>query len=446
MSFNSLSFLFLFFPIFLILYRLVPVKGCAPLLCAGSLVFYAVGVKGEVLQLALLCAITLFGVLGCALFQGKQKRKKWLLALWLTLTAAPLVCVKLSGLLPGRTLALPLGLSFYTFQTLALLVYAWQGGELSAVDAAAGILMFPKLISGPLAEPEALVQSVSAPKRNKTRLDAGLEEFILGLACKVVIADRLAGILGQIRVRGVQGISVPLAWLGVLGFALRLYFDFWGYSRMAVGVGKMLGMRLPKNFDHPYCATSVAEFWRRWHITLGSWFRTYIYIPLGGSRNGPWRMILSTFAVWLLTGIWHGTGWNYVLWGVMMFVLILAERLVYGEALRRLPLLGHLYLPLVIALSWVFFMTATPGEALRYFLRLFGGGGTGGGNGDFLAALRPCWPYLTLGLIGSTPLPGRLWARISGSGFAWVLLFGLFWVCMYFMLTAAGEAFLYFSF
>ena len=215
---------------------------------------------------------------------------------------------------------------------------------------------------------------------------------------------------------------------------------------MAVGVGKMLGMRLPKNFDHPYCATSVAEFWRRWHITLGSWFRTYVYIPLGGSRNGPRRMILSTFTVWLLTGIWHGTGWNYVLWGMMMFVLILAERLLYGEALRRLPLLGHLYLPLVIALSWVFFMTATPGEALRYFLRLFGGGGAGGGNGDFLAALRPCWPYLTLGLIGSTPLPGRLWARISGSGFAWVLLFGLFWVCMYFMLTAAGEAFLYFSF
>jgi alginate O-acetyltransferase complex protein AlgI len=446
MAFNSFSFLFLFFPIFFILYRLLPGKYCALALCAGGLVFYALGVRGELWQLLLLAVMTAFCLLGCALFRRKRMRKKWLLALWLAVTAAPLVCVKLSGLIPGRALALPLGLSFTTFQMIAFLVYAWQGGECSPVGVAAGVLMFPKLISGPLAEPGEILETAGAPRRNRTRLDAGLEEFILGLACKVIVADHLAGVLGQIRVRGVQSVSVPLAWLGVVAYALRLYFDFWGYSRMAVGLGKMLGMRLPQNFDHPYCSKSVSEFWRRWHITLGRWFRTYVYIPLGGSRSGFGRMLLSTLTVWLLTGIWHGAGWNYVLWGLMMFVLIMGERLLYGDALRRLPLLGHLYLPFVIALSWVFFITPGPGEAAAYFARLFGGGGAAVDPKDWLGVLRACWPYLALGLVGSTPLLSLLWKKISGRGAAWVLLFCLFWLCMYFTATAAGDPFLYFSF
>ena len=228
MAFNSFGFLFLFFPIFFILYRLLPQRFCAAALCAGGLAFYALGVRGEAGQLLLLVVMTGFTVLGYSLFQRKRMRKKWLLALWLALTAAPLAAVKLSGLLPGRQLSLPLGLSFYTFQAVALLVYAWKGGADSPLGVASGMLMFPKLLSGPLAEPEELLSGAAAPKRNKTRLDAGLEEFILGLACKVIVADHLAGILGQIRVRGVEAVSVPLAWLGVLGYALRLYFDFWG--------------------------------------------------------------------------------------------------------------------------------------------------------------------------------------------------------------------------
>lgn len=446
MAFNSFGFLFAFFPLFFILYRLLPQKYCAAALCAGGLVFYALGVRGAPGPLLLLIGMTALCLSGCALFRNKRLRKKGLLALWLALTAAPLAAVKLSGLLPVKTLPLPLGLSFYTFQSVALLVWAWRGGESPLPAVASGMLMFPKLLSGPLAEPGVLLPSVAAPRRSRSRLDAGLEEFILGLACKLVIADHLAGILGQIRVRGVQAVSVPLAWLGVLGYALRLYFDFWGYSRMAVGLGKMLGLELPENFDHPYCAKSVAEFWRRWHITLGRWFRTYVYIPLGGSKNGFGRMLLSTLAVWLLTGIWHGAGWNYVLWGLLMFVLIMGERLLYGGALKKLPVLGHVYLPLVIALSWVFFITDGPADAAAYFARLFGGGGAAVNARDFLGVLRACWPYLALGLVGSTPLPARLWKRVSGSAPAWALLFGLFWLCVYFMATASSDPFLYFSF
>ena len=446
MSFNSYGFLFIFFPLFFIVYRKLPAAWCKAALCAGGLAFYAVGVWKKPQYLLLLVGMTLFGLLCCALFRRERLRRKWLLALCVAVTAAPLGYVKLAGLVGGSAPALPLGLSFYTFQLIAFLVYAWQGGETSPLDVAAGVLMFPKLISGPLAEPGKLLDGVSAPKRSRTRLDEGLEEFILGLACKVVVADHLAGIRGQILVRGAAGVSVPLAWLGVIGYALQLYFDFWGYSQMAVGLGKMLGIRLPENFNYPYCSVSVAEFWRRWHITLGRWFRTYVYFPLGGSRRGFARMVLSTLTVWLLTGIWHGAGWNYVLWGLMMFVLIMGERLLYGSALERIPVLGHVYLPLMISLSWVFFITATPSAAGAYFARLFGGGGTPGNPNDWIAVLRRCWPYLVIAAAGSTPLPARLWRKISGRTVAWVLLFGLFWLCIYFMATAAGDPFLYFSF
>ena len=446
MAFNSYSFLFLFFPIFFLLYRKLPLRWCLPLLCAGSLVFYAIGVWGRLWQLLLLLGMSLFGFLGCLLFRRETLRRKWILALWLALTAAPLAYVKLAGLFLPQAPGLPLGLSFYTFQMIALLVFAWQGGFVSAGEYAAGVLMFPKLISGPLAEPEELLDELDDPRRSLGRLAEGLEDFILGLACKVVVADHLAGILGQIRVRGVGAVSVPLAWLGVIGYALQLYFDFWGYSRMAVGLGKLLGFRLPDNFNHPYCSTSVSEFWRRWHITLGRWFKTYVYIPLGGSRRGFGRMVLATLTVWLLTGVWHGAGWNYVLWGLMMFLLILLERLFFGKVLKALPLLGHLYLPLAIALSWVFFITPEPEAALAYFSRLFGGGAPASDPGDWLAVLRRCWPYLALAMTDSTPLPGMLWQRISGSRLAWLLLFLLFWVCVYFMATAAGDPFLYFSF
>lgn len=446
MAFNSFGFIFIFFPVFLLLYRRAPRGWCPGLLCLGSAVFYGIGVRAAPWQLFLLAGMTAFGMLGCLVFRRRSFRKRGVLALWVAVTAAPLACVKLGGLLLAEAPSLPLGLSFYTFQLIALLTYAYRGGATTGMGVAAGTLAFPKLISGPLAEPGDLMSQVSRPRRSRARLDAGLEQFILGLALKVVVADHLAGLLGQIRTWGVRAVSVQMAWLGVIGYALQLYFDFWGYSRMAVGLGLMLGVRLPENFDHPYCAGSISEFWRRWHITLGRWFRTYVYIPLGGSRRGTARMVVATLAVWLLTGIWHGAGWNYILWGLMMFLLIMGERLVYGGVLRRLPLLGHICVPLLIGLSWVFFITATPAQAGAYFHRLAGGAGSTGNPRDWLEALDWCWPYLALGVALSTPLPSRLWARVSGSAAAWVLLFALFWVCMYFLATASSDPFLYFSF
>lgn len=415
-------------------------------LAIGSLVFYAIGVREEPWQLGLLLGLTVFGTLGCLLFSRASLRKKPLLALWIAVIAGPLIYVKLMGLFTDNAPELPLGLSFYTFQLIALLIYAFKGGKSSFMSVVTCTLMFPKLISGPLTEPDTILSSIAYPNRSHARLDDGLERFILGLALKVVVADHLAGVPGQIRTWGAEAMSVPMAWLGILCYTLQLYFDFWGYSSMAVGLGLMLGIRLPENFDNPYCASSVAEFWRRWHITLGTWFRNYIYIPMGGSHQGTFRMVLSTLTVWLLTGLWHGGGWNYVAWGLMMFALIMGERVFYGNWLKRHPFWGHIYVPLLIGLSWIFFMTTSLGNAVGYFYRLTGGGGIVGSARDWQDALRGCWHFLAIGLALSTPLPKKLWQKISGTGLAWLLLFNLFWICIYFLATATSNPFLYFSF
>ena len=446
MVFNSFSFIFIFFPVLFLLYYFVTPDRRRLLLCAASLVFYGFGVRSAPWQLGLLAGMTAFGMLGCALFRKRRRRRPWLLWLWVAVIAAPLVFVKLAGLFTANPPSLPLGLSFYTFQLIAFVVYAFRGGRPDALGVAAGTLMFPKLISGPIADPAQILETSRMPRRHLAMIDQGLQDFIIGLAYKVIIADHLAGVLGQIRTWGVRGVSVQLAWIGVLGYSLQLYFDFWGYSRMAIGVGRMLGMELPENFNHPYCSKTVGEFWRRWHITLGQWFKNYVYIPLGGSRNGFGRMVLSTLTVWVLTGIWHGAGWNYVCWGLMMFLFIMLERLIYGKLMSRTYVLGHIYIPVVIGLSWIFFITPDISEAVAYFQRLFGGATDGFMPNDWLDVLGWCWPYLSLGVVCCTPLPSMLWRRVSRRAVTWVALFALFWVCMYFMGTAASDPFLYFSF
>ena len=448
MVFNSYSFLFLFFPIFFILYRKVPLRWCLPLLCAGSLVFYAVGVWDRLWQLLLLLGMALFGFLGCLLFRREKLRKKWLLALWLCVTAAPLAYVKLAGLFLPQAPGLPLGLSFYTFQQIALLVFAWQGGFVTAEEYAAGVLMFPKLISGPLAEPEELLDELDDPRRSLGRLAEGLEDFILGLACKVIVADHLAGILGPIRVRGVLNVSVPLAWLGVLGYALRLYFDFWGYSLMAAGIGMMLGFHFVVNFIHPYWAVGIADFYRRWHTTLGSWFRDYVYIPLGGSRKGILKTIRNLFVVWLLTGLWHGITWNYLIWAGVLVILIIWEKFVAGGLMERLPIIGHLHVWLFIPLTWVIFAIPDLRDLQIYFMRLFPffESGLNVNYADYMKYFLLYWPYLVVGLLLCTPFWYRLIVQNRRKLPVMIIMTAVFWISVYRIVIAASNPFMYFSF
>ena len=446
MVFNSFSFLFIFFPIFFVLYLRVPAKAAGWLILAGSIAFYAAGAWKAPVQLGILAAVTAAGVIGCMLFQREGMRRKWLLAAFIAIAAAPLVIVKAMGLAMANAPGLPVGLSFYTFQTIALLVYAYQNTGTDVLTAANGILFFPKLLSGPIANPEELVGELRGKRFDRAMIEDGLQEFVIGLGYKVILADHLAGVLGPIFIRGVEGVSVPLAWLGALCYSLQLYFDFCGYSRMAVGVASMLGIRLPQNFRHPYCSGSIREFWKRWHITLGWWFRTYVYIPLGGSRNGTGRLVFSTLVVWLLTGIWHGGGWNFVFWGLMMFVLLMGEFFLWGDLIKKAPVIGHIYVPFLVMLSWIFFYTGTPAEAGHYFLRLVGITSLPYDPTDWVDIFANVRIYLALAILWSTPLPEKVFAKVKGTLFGWILLGVLFLISLFFMSTASSEPFLYFSF
>ena len=241
---------------------------------------------------------------------------------------------------------------------------------------AAEILMFPKLLSGPLMDPADLKEQMYRRTCTLRKLDAGLRDFIIGLSMKVLLANQIGGLWRQVKTIGFESVSTPMAWLGLVAYSLQLYLDFCGYSWMAIGVGEMLGFRLPRNFEHPYAARSMRDFWRRWHISLSSWFRDYVYIPLGGSKKGEGRTYLNLLVVWLFTGLWHGSTLNFLLWGLFLFVLISLERLGWGKVLRRSQVISRLYMLLVIPLSWMLF--AIPSlKDIGSYLRRHGGPCTG---------------------------------------------------------------------
>lgn len=308
--------------------------------------------------------------------------------------------------------------------------------------------MFPKLLSGPLTRAEELQPQVRKRRYSLEGFDQGLRDFLVGLALKVLLADRVGGIWSQVKTIGFESISTPLAWMGLVAFSLQLYLDFCGYSWMAVGLGRMLGFHLPRNFDHPYAARSMSEFWRRWHITLGLWFRNYVYIPLGGNRKGLPRTVFNLLVVWLLTGMWHGAGWSFILWGLFLFLLIANEKLWLGKILERRPILSRIYMLFAILFSWMLFAIPDLGQIGVYLSRLFPffGSGVAVSAGDFLRLGKQFGVFLVLGLVVSFPGPERLWNRIRTSVLGTILLFLLFWAVVYCLSVATNDPFMYFSF
>ena len=239
--------------------------------------------------------------------------------------------------------------------------------------------------------------------------------------------------------------AAPLAWFGAVGYSLQLYYDFAGYSLMAMGLARMLGFVIPRNFDLPYCSRSISEFWRRWHITLGIWFRDYLYIPLGGSRNGKRRLLLSLFVVWTLTGLWHGAAWNFVLWGLVLFVFIALEKFCIGSFLERHRFLSRLYFLFLIPQTWVVFRISDLGELGDYFSRLypFLSSGESVFAGDLLRQLKSYWWLFALGILLATPWPRRFYEKYRATPLVWLPLFAVFWLCLYLIATGTGNPFLY---
>lgn len=449
MEFNSINFIFFFLPAFLLVYYLVPAGSRNPVLTLGSLVFYAIGVRDRIWCLALLLGLIFLSWLA-GLRMERTERRGLFLAGCLTVLFGSLLGFKYSGLF-GQGIALPLGMSFFTFQMSAYLMDLYRcktQPERSLLRYSAGILLFPKLLSGPLMEPERVRLQLTHRRCGICAVDDGLRDFILGLSMKTLLADRLGGLWNQATTIGFESLSAPMAWMALLAFSLQLYFDFCGYSRMAIGLGKMLGFRLPQNFEYPYIATSMADFWRRWHITLGAWFREYLYIPLGGSRNGTARWLLSSLAVWLATGIWHGSSLNFIVWGMFQFLLILLERFWMGDFLKKHRVFSHVYMILAIMLSWLLFAVRDLDQILLYLSRLVPlfGTGTAVNPRDFLIYGSQYLPYLLAGIVFSTPLLHKLWRKVRNRWPGTVLCFLLFWVSVFCLSVSVNDPFLYFSF
>ena len=280
---------------------------------------------------------------------------------------------------PLLQLPLPIGISFYTFQTMSYTIDVYRGevkAQHNLLDFGVFVTMFPQLIAGPIVRYKDVEKRLHKRRINPEHVSLGMQRFCIGLGKKVLLANPLGELWETVSGMEYSGMSAMTAWLGILAFAFQIYFDFSGYSDMAIGLGYMLGFHFPENFRYPYVSTSVTEFWRRWHISLSSWFKEYVYIPLGGNRKGLPRQLINILIVWMLTGIWHGAGWNFLLWGLWFAFWLILEKLFLGKALELLPEgIGFLYNGIVVLLGWVLFALETPAQIAGYVAALFGANG-----------------------------------------------------------------------
>ncbi len=462
MSFSDLRFIFYILPPFVLLHTLVSSKARNALLFLGSLGVYAFGAGPEAAAI-LLGATMLNYLFGLWISHEEPSLRREFLALALFFNFGMLFFCKylasaLSALRPVLhedysflKIALPLGVSFYTFQMASYLIDVYRGtiaAETNFWDFAAFVTAFPQLTMGPILRYGDVREALKERRPGREDIEQGFQLFAIGLAFKVLLADQLAYLWVVLERIGFDYISTPLAWLGAVGYSLQLYFDFHGYSLMAMGLGGMLALPVARNFDEPYLSRSVSDFYRRWHMTLGTWFRDYLYIPLGGSRNGTGRTILSLAFVWLLTGLWHGPTLNYLIWGGVLFVFIAFEKLFLRRVFGKLHVLPHLYLLFVIVQTWVVFRVDNLSDLLAYFRRLypFFGNASAINPGDFLKYFSSYWWLFAVGIALCLPWPRRWYERWRGNALVWIPLFALFWVSVYFLSTGSGTAFLYFRF
>ena len=443
MQFNSIEFIFYFLPAFLVIYYIVPAGWRNAVLCLGSLAFLAFNCDGNFWWLAFLSAMTVITwYVGVLVRNGKRR---WLLALSLLLLCGVLVFFRTSK----GSVILPLGLSFYSLQMAAYMIDCYRGKldqSVNLLHYATQIMMFPKLMSGPLVSPLEIQQQVNERGCLPENFNRGLHDLILGMALKVLLADRLGGLWNQAGVFGYESISVPFAWLALIAFALQLYFDFWGYSLMAMGLGRMLGFELPENFHVPYASKTVSEFYRRWHMSLGGWFKEYVYFPMGGSRCSKWRTILNLAVVWLLTGLWHGFGVNYLIWAGILFFCIANEKLWLGKIMGRSRVLCHVYVVFAILMSWLPFAAGDPSQMVCFLGRLFAFSGETLNPIDYVIWGRRYVGLLIAGLALTTPLPLFAWDQIKDKWWVDILLFAVFWVVIYFISTSSQDPFVYFKY
>ena len=432
------------------IYFIAPEKFRNLVLFAGSIAFYTYGEAAYVLLLLASVVINyLIGVeMNSQWARGSDISRRVLLFTALFYDFGMLFFFKYSGM----TEKLPLGISFYTFQIAAYVIDVyWKKvpEERSFINLGTYLTMFPQLIAGPIVNYAEVNKSLRKRTVTFAEFEQGIRILIIGLGAKVIIADRIGMLWNSVQTIGFNSISTKLAWLGAIAYSMELYFDFSGYSMMAIGLGKMLGFQIPVNFRFPYISKSITEFWRRWHITLGRWFRDYVYIPLGGNRKGKGRTLFNLFVVWSLTALWHGADYNFLIWGGMLLGLMFIEKLFLYPYLEKSKVLSHLYLLLVVPVTWVAFAISDVHQLGIYLARMFPVVRiqTGVINPqDFANYLQDYAGLLLLGAIFSTPLPAKIYGRIKNSVVGTIAVAVIFFLCMYYLAISENNPFLYFNF
>ena len=460
MLFSSIPFLYYFLPAVLLVYFLVPKAARNAVLLISSLVFYGWGEPKYVFLMAV--TILLFYLCGRMMGRCGRKGQRVFLLISVVISLGLLAVFKyadffvgsfnaVTGLsLPLLRLALPIGISFYTFQCLSYVIDVYRGNvppQKNLISFGAYVALFPQLIAGPIVRYIDVARELESRVTTREDIACGVRRFLVGLGKKILLADGFALLLQIFRQQAEP--SVLFSWMYAVGFTLNIYFDFSGYSDMAIGLGRILGFHFIENFDYPYLSKSVTEFWRRWHMSLGSWFRDYVYIPMGGNRVPRLRWVLNILTVWALTGLWHGAAWNFVLWGLLFAVLLMAEK--WLPCLQKLPtLLRRVYVLLLIIISFVLFNAETLTQAGSDLACMFGFGGIPLVTEATLYYLRSYGVLFIAGFIGATPLVKNLAAKVRATkaGFPLELLalLLLLLLCTASLVDGSFSPFLYFRF
>lgn len=446
----------------MLIYLLIPGKYRNIVLLSGSLLFYGVGEPYYVLLLIFSILVN-YGA-GKLILEKEKKNAKNVLILSLIYNFGMLFVFKYwdfaAGIvnslfagekIPVLSLTLPLGISFYTFQIVSYLLDCYRGKlkeKADFVSFAAYVTMFPQLIAGPIVKYEEVAERMKERKIREKSLENGLKLFSIGLGFKVLLANQIGTLWNTLMSAGAGNLSAAAAWMGAFAYSFQIYFDFWGYSLMAKGLGKMLGFRIPRNFNDPYISKSISEFWRRWHITLGRWFKEYLYIPLGGNRKGFLRTAFNLFVVWTLTGLWHGASFNFALWGMIFFVLIAVEKKGFGKWLESKKIAGHLYVIVLIPMTWMVFAITDMRQLLNYLQNMIGihSSGVIVGIEQVLRYLKEYGLLFIICILCSTSYPMELYRKHKQKWYVVVIVAAIFCFSVYEIMAGSNNPFLYFRF
>lgn len=473
MVFSSLLFLFRFLPAVLLLYYIAPRKIRNLVLFLFSLLFYAWGEPKYVFLM--LFSITMDFFMGQMVAKSKARNNRKAAKRFLTISIVVNLSIlaffkyadfiigtinSVAGLsLPMLSIPLPIGISFFTFQTMSYVIDVYKGAtkvQKNWVNYGTYVSMFPQLIAGPIVQYKTIAEQMEHRKENASDFAEGIHRFLLGMGKKVLLANTIGLLCDAVMALEITQVPVMTAWLGAIAYTFQIYFDFSGYSDMAIGLGKMFGFHFLENFNYPYISRSITEFWRRWHISLSSWFKEYVYIPLGGNRRGVLLQARNILVVWMLTGIWHGASWNYVLWGVYYGILLMLEKFLLKPVLKHLPgVLQNVYTMVLVIFGWVLFKCEDLSYCFSYLKAMVGGFHAGWIGRESMYLLRNYGALLVILLFGCTMIPKKIGYRITGKfgETSWIGLVlrivwygGIFLISLAYLVDATYNPFLYFRF